>query len=115
MLVTNGYGFTVEHINKSCPADLAPYEKAYNMHTKQQDTLNWMLGIYVKSAVTVAVEQNLYGKKANSEYIEQPILEKAKQSGDEFTEEELNLQREAFMMQLLVMQDNYNLTHSKEE
>lgn len=66
-----GYGFTVRDIDTSCPADLQPYADAYNLDKKQRDNEMWMwFGTYGLSAVSVAVEHCLAGRKAKSKYIE---------------------------------------------
>lgn len=52
------------------------------------DNLMWTwFGNYALSAVTVAVEHNLAGKKAKSQYIKEPILSKAI-TESEMTEEQ---------------------------
>lgn len=66
LLVTKGYGFTVHDIDTSCPADLKPYADVYNLEKKQRDNDMWMwFGTYGLSAVSVAVEHCLAGKKLN--------------------------------------------------
>lgn len=75
MLATKGYGFTVDDIDWSCPADLEPYGKAYELETKQIDYLSWIAGQYTLSAVSVAVEHCLAGNKARLQYIEMPIMQ----------------------------------------
>lgn len=63
-------------IDTSCPADLKPYADAYNLDKKQRDNDMWMwFGTYGLSAVSVAVEHCLAGKKAKSKYIDKPITE----------------------------------------
>lgn len=74
-MVTKGYGLTPEDINWSCPADLEPYSRAYTLETKQKDEMMWFMGVYVQSAVSVAIERNLAGKKAKSKYLEKPIMQ----------------------------------------
>lgn len=75
-MVTKGYGLTVHDIDWSCPADLEPYAKAHKQETLENDSLMhaWW-GRYGLSAVSVAVEHCLAGKKAKSKYIEKPILQ----------------------------------------
>lgn len=72
----------------SCPKELRPYEIAHKQKIKEMDNLMWTwFGNYALSAVSVAVEHNLAGKKAKSEYIKEPILSKAI-TESELTEEE---------------------------
>lgn len=63
-------------IDQSCPADLEPYAKAHRLQLQEQDNQLYMMGIYTLSAVSVAIERNLAGKKAKSEYIKEPVLSK---------------------------------------
>ena len=59
----------------SCPADLEPYKEAHNLEVREADNLAYAFcGNYVLSAVAVAVERNLAGKKSKAEYIKDPIL-----------------------------------------
>lgn len=75
LIATKGYGFTVHDIDWSCPSDLEPYAKAHKREVIVQDTLMhaWW-GAYGLSAVSVAVEHCLAGKKAVSEYTKNPIM-----------------------------------------
>lgn len=76
--MTKGYGFSVDDIDASCPTDLQPYAEAYKLEQKQRDIEAWMQwGAYGLSAVGVAVERNLAGKKARSKYLEHPVMSKA--------------------------------------
>ena len=53
-MVTKGYGFTVDDIDWSSPADLKPYEKAHKLEMTEQDNLMYMwFGSYALSAVSV--------------------------------------------------------------
>lgn len=74
-MVTKGYGFSVNDIDWSSPTDLKPYEKAHMKQLEEQDLLQHMWwGRYGLSAVAVAVEHCIAGRKASSEYIKEPIL-----------------------------------------
>lgn len=62
--------------------------KGHEEKIKEQDYLAWLFSQYTLSAVSVAVEHCLAGKKATSEYIKEPILSKSfKNEG--LTEEEI--------------------------
>lgn len=63
----------------SCPKELGPFEKAHKARIQEQDYMNWLSGQYVLSAVSVAVERCLAGRKAKSQYIEKPITESAEE------------------------------------
>lgn len=71
---------------KSKPIELPAYYKAYKMKQKMQDENAWVLGLYIQSAVSTAVEHVLAGKKAKSQYIKEPFL--AHQQMEEMTQEE---------------------------
>lgn len=79
----------------------------------KQDYINWLNGIYTQSAVGVAVEHCLNGRKAKSEYIKNPILQEAEEQRQietgELSEEEKKRQTEQFFMKLRIMGANYKL------
>lgn len=75
---------TFWHLN---PIKMQSFYKAEQIKSKQRDEENWMLGMYIQSAVSVAVEHLLAGKKAKSKYIEKPFLQ---DSDIGLTEEERN-------------------------
>lgn len=75
MVATKGYGLSVEDIDMSSPADMKPYIKAHNEELKEKDYLAWLSNQYTSSAVSVAVEHCLAGRKAKSKYIEKPFLQ----------------------------------------
>ena len=88
-MVTKGYGFTVEDIDWSSPADLEPYGKAHKLEITEKDSIfHAVCGNYVLSAVSVAIEHCLNGQKAKSEYIKEPIMKNAFDDDDVLTEEE---------------------------
>lgn len=65
-------------IDWSSPADLEPYAKAHKLEVKENDSIiHAVCGNYVLSAVSVAVEHCLAGRKAKSEYIKEPLMSKA--------------------------------------
>lgn len=89
-MVTKGYGFTVHDIDMSCPADLQPYADAYSLERRQQDNEMWLwFGSYGVSAVAVAVEHCLSGKKAKSKYIDRPVMEQHGIAGKEITDKDI--------------------------
>lgn len=72
-MVTKGYGFSVEDIDWSCPADLQPYDDAHQLEVQERDILAWEIcGTYMISALTVAIEHIIAGNKAKSEYLKEP-------------------------------------------
>lgn len=84
----------------SCPKELKPYEIAYENKTKEIDAMMhaWW-GSYGLSAVSVAVEHCLAGRKSNSKYIEKPILSQIQigtNDSNKLTEEEKQKQVDLF-------------------
>ncbi len=120
-MVTKGYGFAVHDIDWSCPADLEPYAKAHKMNLMENDNIiHAVCGRYVLSAVSVAVEHCLAGRKAKSQYIKQPIMQEIEQkqkkesdSHSPLTEEEKKQKTERLFMQLRIMGANFELNNQK--
>lgn len=100
----------------SCPKELEPYEIAHKRKIEEQDYLQHLWwGNYGLSAVSVAVEHCLAGRKAKSKFIEKPIFKQAMQNGNQMSEEELQKQRELFVAKLEVMKTNFELSHRKDD
>lgn len=96
----------------STPKILEAYNKAYAMRLKDADRLIWAFcGNYVISAVRVAVESCLAGSKAKSKYVEAPVFER---NNNQFSETDIQKQRELFVAQLEVMKANYEISHKKD-
>lgn len=88
------------------------YIEAQKIRMKQEDENNWNLGKYVLSAVMVAVEHNLAGKKAKSKYIEKPFLHDA---FEEESKQSIEMQRELYVKRLEARKKKFDLYHRKEE
>lgn len=59
----------------SCPKELKAYDRAHRQKTIETDRLMHMwMGSYGLSALTVAIEHCMQGSKAQSKYIEKPVL-----------------------------------------
>lgn len=85
LLVTKGYGFSINDINWSCPADLDPYAKAYKLQIQQQDSQMYSMGIYNKIAYEVVMAHfgaGLAGKNSKVEYIDKPFLQEVKNTNN---------------------------------
>jgi hypothetical protein len=113
-MITKGYGFTVEYIKWSNPAELEPYKKAYELSQKRIDEQNWVLGAYIMSAVNTAVEHNLAGRKATSEYIKEPFSKLKDTENGKLTQTEIDRQREALVQQLNIMKLNFDLEKKRQ-
>lgn len=79
----------------------------YSEKIKQQDYLNWISNQYTFSAVFVAIDRALNGKKAKEEYIKQPILCEFLEES-QLTEEELEkieMEKEILAMEQWISND----------
>lgn len=104
-MLTKGYGLTVEDIDRSCPADLEPYGKAYCIAEKERDAqLYTWVGTYIRSALCYAIDHCLNGKKASSEYLKAPLME------DE--EDRINRLRCEFIEERLKAKQEWDRTHN---
>ena len=107
-------GLSKNEFMHSTPNVLEAYGKAYKIKLKTIDRLAWQFaGSYVLSAVSVAVEHCLAGRKASSEYIKTPNLEKAELENRPLTEKEIVRQRELFVAMLEAKKTNFELYHKK--
>lgn len=76
LMITDGCGINTEYIDNSCPTELEPYEIAYNLKMKQKDSFAYAcVGNYVTSAVLVAVDHCLNGRKAKYEYTKERVIQ----------------------------------------
>lgn len=94
------------------PHKMQPYIDAQKIRIRMQDEQMWHMGIYIQSAVAVATEHIMAGKKAKSKYIEKPLMSQTEETlSEELTEEEKRKQTEQLFMKLKIMQTNYELSH----
>lgn len=75
--------------------------------------MHMWFGTYGLSAVSVAVEHCLAGRKAKSKYIEKPVLSEIQErnSNKILTEDEKQAQLDKFVMSLKIMESNFNAEH----
>lgn len=74
-----------------------------------------MFGSYGISALMVAIDHCLNGRKARSKYIEKPIMQELEEKNKPLSEEEMDRQRELFVAKLEAMRVNFELNHKKKE
>lgn len=99
-----------------CPNDLKPYEIAHRRKLEEQDYLQYLWwGNYGISALGVAIEHFLAGRKAKSKFIDKPLFQEIAERNKPMSEEVLQQQRELFVAKLEVMKANFELTHKKED
>ena len=113
LIATKGYGFSVDDIDWSCPADLKPYIDAHQLVEKSIDEKMWVMGIYVTSAVRTSVEQCLAGSKAKSEYLEEPLSYTAAKKTGEVSESQKARELDRFLAEQNAMRLNWKRTHEK--
>lgn len=85
--------------------------KGHEEKIKEQDYLAWLQGQYTLSAVSVAVEHCLAGRKAKSKYIKKPLLQELEEKNKPMTENEIQKQRELFVAKLQAMKTNFEINH----
>lgn len=84
--------------------------KAQKLRKKMSDINNWELGMYIESAVATAVEHNLAGYKARSNYIKEPFTETiAKKEKDKLKEN-----NKLLVATLQAWTKNWELEHKSE-
>lgn len=109
------YDFFMHHPPKVFPS----FYKAYKIVEERNDVEAWRMGIYNRSAVGVAVEHCLAGRKAQSKYIEKPFLMQAeinqKAEVEQLTEAEKQKQVEFLFMQLQVNAFNHKQEQKKKQ
>lgn len=81
---------------------------------KEIDYMNWLSNQYTLSAVLVAVEHNLAGRKAKSKYIKEPIMSRVEGQGQKISEDELQKQRELFVARLQAMKANWDIEQERQ-
>ena len=107
-------GSSKTEVMDSCPKELEYWIKAYEMQRRRQDEADWILGMYVQSAVSVAIEHNFAGRKATSKYVEKPLMRDANVEA-KLSDEELTKQRELFMAKLNLMKSNFEIEKKRKE
>ena len=103
-------GVSEERFMDGCPADLRPYIDAYKMRQNMQDEQMWIMGNYVREAVSVSIE-NCFAKHPKAKYYDKPILRK--KSCKKLKKADRKKGQEELMMKLKLMQDNFERTHKK--
>lgn len=88
--------------------------KGYGERIKQQDYMNWLSNQYTMSAVTVAVDKVLNGRKAMAEYVKEPVLHKVFNTR-ELNEEEKQREVDKFFARENARRVNWKRRKSKQE
>lgn len=89
----------------SCPADLEPYKEAHNFEVREADSLAYAFcGNYILSAVAVAIEKSLAGKKSKSKFVDSPMLQEYGMSEEERIQKQIDL----FVAKMEIMKANFD-------
>ena len=81
-------GVSYDEFWRMNPHILKAFEEAHRLKIIEQDNLMWTWwGNYGLSAVSVAIEHNLAGQKAKSEYIKNPVLQEYTKTSDNSNKE----------------------------
>lgn len=96
------------------PRKIKPFFEAYKIKRKMLDEQMWFMGAYVHNAVLSAVEKNLAGKKAKTNYLEKPFMQeetetKAENKTDKSKEENMKKVKQIFQS-LEIMKANFELS-----
>lgn len=86
--------------------------KGHKEKIKEKDYLAWLFNQYTLSAVSVAVEHCLAGKKAKSQYIKQPILQEIRMKEKIPEEKRIEMENHKLAMSLRIMQANFEINRS---
>lgn len=94
---------------------LRPFEKAYELRTKDYDTEMWLMGRYVYEATLTAVANVFQGRKSKLKYRDTPILKEIeinKQSQKMSDEQKIEGTKILFK-KLEMMQSAFERNHPK--
>lgn len=78
--------------------------KAHQEKVKEIDTLAWNFGHYILSAVSVAIEHNLHGGKAKSEYVKKPFFSDVKESNKHNEEEQVLIDKTNMELRMKILE-----------
>lgn len=106
-------GITLEQFWSLNPRKIKAIQEGNNNLLKQKDRENWINGQYTLSALITALDIIFNGAKAQSKYVEKPILEKAEEENKPLTKHEEKKQVDMFFQSLKVMQSNFELSKQK--
>ena len=112
-------GMTYDFFMHHSPRVFPSFYKAYKIMEKKRDEEAWRMGIYNQSAVSVAVEHCFAGRKAQSKYIEKPLLMQAEINQnaevEQLTEAEKQKQVELLFMRLQVQAHNFKQEQKRKQ
>ena len=99
-------GVSEERFMNGCPNDLKPYVEAQTMRQNMQDEEMWLMGNYVREAVSVSIE-NCFSKRAKAKYYKEPLLKSSATKKKKLTKQERKRGQEQLLMKLKLMQASF--------
>ena len=105
-------GLTKNEVMSACPVEVEYVFEAQKIRKRLDDQSNWELGMYIESAVSTAVEHNLAGRKARSEYVDEPFTIKLEKERKQREGMEANKE---LVARLMTWQTNWELEHRNTE
>lgn len=94
--------------------ELNAYIEAYKIKQREQDVLNWQLGMYYKIALSNALDEGFNGKKAKSSYPDEPIFSQEIEIVEEeieLTEDRKQVLIEQFVTQRRIAKANWDIAN----
>lgn len=109
-------GLTKDEFFHSTPRVLKAYDKAYDIHMREADYMNLLLGYYTYEAVATALS-NAFAKKGSKpkKYREKPILEEMRRNSGNLTEAEKIAETKKLFESLEMMKRNFEMNHKQED
>lgn len=108
-------GLTKQEVLEASPVEVEYVFEAHKLRKRLDDQSNWELGLYIESAVSTAVEHNLAGRKARSEYVKEPLMVRMEREKAERIKAENDSNNKKLVAALVTWQHNWELEHVKTE
>jgi hypothetical protein len=113
-LLAFSIGITAEQFKHLTPLKLDMCFEGFRISRERQDSDVWnWFGAYGISALCFAIDHCFNGKKAKMEYWKEPLFSNKTENDSEMSEEEIQRQREAFVMKMRTMKVNFDLSHQE--
>lgn len=107
-------GVSYERFMDSCPKELEPFDKAHKKKIIEQDEMqHFWWGNYGISALMVAIDHCMNGRKATLKYLSEPLLSKNMSGSEQLTEERKQAELNAFILENEKMRNNWKKNHRK--
>lgn len=109
-------GVSEEKFMDSTPNELEPYVEAFKLEEERKDYSQWQNGFYTTIAIASVLDKIL-NKNPTVDYPDKPLTELIEEKNEKelLTEEQKQKEINNFLMQLQLMQANFELNHPKNE